>query len=99
MEMHFHWHDVDHSNALKEHALKKIQKLKEHFKIDFTTVDLRFKHEKHNFFCEVSIRDDEGFFVASANHAEMAGAIDLCEHKLEKQMRRHKEKILSKRHD
>ena len=97
MEIHYHWHNVEHSEALQKYAEKKIKKLMDHFHQNFRAVVVRFKSEKKEKFCEFSLDNEQGQFVASTYHPEFYAAIDLVEAKLEKQIRRHKEKILSKR--
>ncbi len=100
MDIHYHWHNIDHSDSIQEYAYKKINKLANHFDIDFAAV-VRFKSEKNSQFCELAFTQMKGLgdFVASASHDSLYAAIDLAEAKLEKQIRRHKEKITDRQRE
>ncbi|MCB1326122.1 MAG: ribosome-associated translation inhibitor RaiA [Spirochaetales bacterium] len=97
MDISYHWHNVEQSDAIEDYTNKKIQKLADHFSSLMSAV-VRFKVEKLDQFVELAIDADGHQFIASERDHDLYAAIDLAEEKLEKQIRRHKEKHLSKRH-
>jgi putative sigma-54 modulation protein len=95
MDITFHWHNLEASDAIKDYAEKKIEKLAGHLtKLISATVRLRV--EKINSIAEFTLNGDGVQFIAEDQDHDMYAAIDLLEKKLEKQIRKHKEKNLGK---
>ena len=97
MEITYHWHNLETSDAMKDYAEKKIEKLAGHIN-NIISVTVRFRVEKINNIAEFTIIGDGTTFIAEEQDADMYAAIDLLEKKLEKQIRKHKEKNLGKHH-
>lgn len=98
MDINFHWHSIEKSDALKEYAEKKIQKLAPHFN-SLMAATVRFKVEnKINQICEFTVTGDGNDFFASETDENLYAAIDLVEKKLLKQINKHKEKQEGKHH-
>lgn len=98
MDISYHFQNMESSEALKDYTRKKIEKLSAHFNALISAV-VHFKVEKINQIVEFVINADGDQFIASESHTDMYAAIDLAEDKLGKQIRRHKDKMLGKRHD
>lgn len=97
MEIVYHWHNIETSDAIKDYANQKVRKLTEHFN-DLHSAIVRFRVEKIDHLIEVTIKADHEQFVAHERNHDMYAAIDLVEAKLEKQIRRHKEKLRDRAH-
>lgn len=95
METSYHFHNIDSSEALKQHADKAIDKISAHFN-NLQNATVHFKVEKINQIVEIAINGDNGQFIAEEKADDMYAALDLVEKKLERQIRRHKEKHLGK---
>ncbi|MCB1309367.1 MAG: ribosome-associated translation inhibitor RaiA [Leptospiraceae bacterium] len=97
MDISFHWHNLEQSDAIEDYARKKVEKLSEHFNKLMSAV-VRLRVEKIDHIAELAIHADGEQFIASDREHDMYAAIDLAEAKLEKQIRRHKEKVLDRKH-
>lgn len=97
MDVSYHWHNLETSEALKDYTDKKLEKLTSHFNT-LQTVTVRFRAEKLNHFVEFAINGDGVQFVGTENNPDLYAALDLLEKKMERQIRRHKEKNLGKTH-
>lgn len=95
MEIAYHWHNLESTKALKDYIDKKVGKLTEHFN-DLQSAVVRLKVEKIDHIIEITINADSDQFVAHERNHDMYAAIDLVENKLQKQIRRHKEKLLDR---
>ena len=97
MEITFHWHNLDTSDAIKDYATQKVEKIASHFN-SLNSAVVRFKVEKLDNFVEFTINGDGVQFIATETNPDLYAAIDLLERKMERQVRRHKEKHLGKMH-
>jgi len=95
MEINYHWHNLESSDAIREYAEKKIDKLAGHFS-KLASVTVRFRVEKINHIAEFTLNGDGSQFIAEDQEKDMYAAIDLIEKKLEKQLKKHKEKTTGK---
>lgn len=95
MEISYHWHNMDTSEAVKNYAAKKIEKLSAQFNSLISAI-VRFRAEKINHFVEFTLIGDGVQFIATEENTDLYAAIDLLEKKIERQVRRHKEKHLRK---
>ena len=97
MEITYHWHNLDTSEAIKEYTAKKIDKLSSHFNTLISAI-VRFRVEKVHHFVEFTLNGDGVQFIATEENPDVYAAIDLLEKKLERQVKRHKEKHMGKSH-
>ena len=97
MDITYYFQNLEASDAIKDYCRAKIEKLSAHFNKLLST-DVRCKVEKIHHVVEITILADGDRFIATERHEDMYAAIDLVEDKLEKQIRRHKEKTLAKEH-
>ncbi len=97
MNITYYFQNLEASDAIKDYCDKKIEKLSSHFN-SLMSADVRCKVEKIEQIVEIQINADKEQFIASESHEDMYAAIDLVEEKLEKQIRRHKEKVLDRKH-
>ena len=95
MEIAYHFHNLDPSDAMKEYASKKVEKLTGHFNSVMSAV-IRFRTEKIHHTAEISVNGDGVQYIATETAGDMYAAIDLAEKKLEKQLKKHKEKHMGK---
>ena len=95
MEITYHWHNLDTSDAIKSYAQKKVDKLSSHFNNLISGV-VRFRVEKLDHHVELTLNGDGVQFIATENNSDVYAAIDLIEKKLERQVKKHKEKNLGK---
>jgi putative sigma-54 modulation protein len=97
MNITYYFQNLEASDGIKDYCSKKIEKLSAHFNT-LIAADVRCKVEKLDQIVEIAINADNHQFIASEKHEDMYAAVDLVEDKLEKQVRRHKEKVLDKKH-
>ncbi len=97
MEIAYHFHNLDPSDAMKDYASKKVEKLTGHFNSVMSAI-VRFRTEKIQQIVEISVNGDGVQYIATETADDMYAAIDLAEKKLEKQLKKHKEKQLGKHH-
>ncbi|MDH5656934.1 MAG: ribosome-associated translation inhibitor RaiA [Spirochaetia bacterium] len=97
MDITYHGLNIETTDAMKEYAQKKIEKLAGHIN-NIISVTVRFRVEKINHIVEFTINGDGAQFIAEDQGPDMYAAIDLLERKLEKQIKKHKEKHMGKHH-
>ncbi len=96
MEVVYHWHNTDHSDALQEHTRKKLGKLTAHFKnVELSSIMFQTKRMQH--FCRIIVHTNDGQYVASSNENDLYAAADMTLKKLERQIRRWRERERRKR--
>ncbi|MCS7204348.1 MAG: ribosome-associated translation inhibitor RaiA [Leptospiraceae bacterium] len=94
MDIQFHFTNVDSSDALKDHTKRIIDKLTNYFN-RLVSVTVRFKVERSEHIVEITINGDGGVFVAEGKSNNMYTSLDVVEKKLQKQIKKHKEKFIS----
>ena len=97
MEISYHWKGLETSDSLKDYAEKKIEKLSNHFNRLMSAM-VRFRVERHDQIAEFTLNGDGIQFIATDRANDLYAAIDMVESKIERQIRRHKEKNLGKNH-
>ncbi|HNF28541.1 MAG TPA: ribosome-associated translation inhibitor RaiA [Leptospiraceae bacterium] len=97
MEIAYHFHNLEVSEAMKDYASKKIEKLSANFR-SFLSAMVRFRVEKIRHQVEFTLNGDGVQFIATEEADSMYEAIDLAEKKLEKQLKKHKDKQQGKHH-
>jgi len=94
MDIQYHFVNVESSDALKEYTKKIVDKIAIYFN-RVVSVTVRFKKERSDHIVEITINGDGGVFVAEGKSNDMYASLDLVEKKLEKQVRKHREKFIS----
>lgn len=97
MEISFFFKNLESTEALKDYAAQKVDKLSQHFDSKFSA-NVRFKVEKINHIVEFEVLGDGNKFVAEESATDMYAAMDTLEKIMERQIRRNKEKQLGKNH-
>jgi putative sigma-54 modulation protein len=80
--------------SLRDYAEKKILRLKRFFD-SILNVHITFEVEKHRHICEVRLHLEGADFLAKEESEDMYSSIDLVYEKLEKQVKKHKQKVKS----
>ncbi|MBW7856710.1 MAG: ribosome-associated translation inhibitor RaiA [Leptonema sp. (in: Bacteria)] len=91
MDITFHFHNIESSEALKQASRKVIDKLAPQFN-RLIGATVRFKVEKVHQIAEITMNGDGGVFIAEEKTTDMYGSLDLVEKKLERQIKKHKGK-------
>lgn len=92
MQINLSGHHVDISSALREYVTSKLSKLERHFD-HVTNANVVLTVEKLSQKAEASINVSGGQLFADAVEEDMYAAIDALADKLDRQIRRHKEKL------
>ena len=92
MQINLSGHHVDISPALREYVTSKLSKLERHFD-HVTNANVVLTVEKLSQKAEASINVAGGQLFADAVAEDMYAAIDALADKLDRQIRRHKEKL------
>ncbi len=95
MSVNYFFQNMESSDALKEYAKGKVDKLAAHFDSSYSA-NIRFKVEKIHQVVEFELTNAGDRFVVTEKADDMYAAIDTLEKVMERQIRRHKEKHLGK---
>lgn len=96
MNIHFTGHRMDVTSSLKNFTQEKFDKLERHFD-KITAINVVFDVEKLRHIAEATILISKGEIHASSEADDMYAAIDLLVDKLDRQLIKHKGKILDHR--
>lgn len=96
MNINFTGHRIDVTPALKNFTQEKFNKLERHFD-KITSINVVFDVEKLRHIVEATIFINKGEVHASSEAEDMYSAIDLLIDKLDRQLNKHKGKILDHR--
>lgn len=91
MQIHFTGHQIDVSPALKEFTTEKFNKLQRHFE-RITRINITFDVQKLRNIAEATILVPGDALHASSEATDMYAAIDTLIDKLDRQLKKHKEK-------
>lgn len=91
MQISFTGHQMEVTPALKEFTTEKFDRLTRHFD-RISRVHVTFGVEKLNNIVEATIHVPGDALHASSAHGDMYSAIDLLIDKLDRQLKKHKEK-------
>jgi putative sigma-54 modulation protein len=83
---------MDHNDALKEYATEKLGKIKKYL-YSPGEASVVLSVEKHRNIAEITISADKTTLMGKEVTDDMYSAIDMVINKIEKQARRHKEKL------
>ena len=92
MQINLSGQHVDVTRSLRRYVESKLRRLERHFD-NVTSVHVVLKTEKQSQRAEATVHVPRGQLFAEAAGDEMFAAIDLLADKLDRQIRRHKEKI------
>lgn len=82
----------DMAEAHKNHAEQELRKLNRYFD-QIISADLTLTHEKYRYLAELNIQVDGAVLTSKEEAPEIKAAIDLTAVKMERQLKKHKEKI------
>ena len=94
MQVNISGHQLDVTDALRDYVGEKLGRLERHFD-KITNVQVIMEVEKLKQKIEATLRIPGGEVVANAEHADMYAAIDDLTDKLDRQIKKHKEKTQS----
>jgi putative sigma-54 modulation protein len=92
MQLNISGHHLDITEALKEHTLEKLAKIKHHFD-QVINVNMILEVEKDTQKAEATIHVSGADLFAKAESNDMYVSIDQLVNKLDTQIKKHKEKL------
>ena len=95
MQINISGHHIELTSALKEYAEEKIRRLEHHFD-QITRSDITLTVEKSRQKAECNIHVSGSDLHASAEDENMYAAIDSLSDKLDRQLLKHKEKLVAR---
>ena len=96
MQVNISGHQLDVTDALRDYIGEKLSRLERHFD-KITNVQIILEVEKLKQKIEATLHIAGGEVVANAEHEDMYAAIDLLADKLDRQLIKHKEKLVEQR--
>lgn len=97
MQLSISGHHVDVTDALKSYASEKLSRLERHFD-QITNVHVVLSVEKQRQRAEATIHASGAELFADADSDDMYAAIDSLADKLDRQVIKHKEKLINRHH-
>ena len=97
MQINISGHHIEVTDALRNYVNTKMEKLERHFD-GITNVQVTLSVEKQRQKAETSMNVRGGTIVAEAEHDDLYAAIDLMTDKLDRQVLKHKEKAVNRKH-
>jgi putative sigma-54 modulation protein len=97
MQLNISGHHVDISDALRSYVNEKLSKLERHYD-NMTNVHVVLSVEKLQNRAEATIHVAGGELFADADCDDMYAAIDALVDKLDRQLIKHKEKVVNRHH-
>ena len=97
MQLNISGHHVDMTDALKSYTTEKLGKLERHFD-HITNVHVVLSVEKLTQRAEATIHVSGAELFADAESEDMYAAIDALTDKLDRQLLKHKEKLVNRHH-
>ena len=92
MQISITGHQLDITQALRTYVETKLSRLERHFD-NMTNVHVILSVEKERQMAEATIHVSRGNLFANAEHDDMYAAIDSLVDKLDRQLKKHKEKL------
>lgn len=92
MQINLSGHHVEVTPSLREYVNTKLEKLERHFE-NVTNIHVVLSVEKQRQKAEATIHVSRGNLFADAEHEDMYAAIDALTDKLDRQIKKHKEKL------
>lgn len=97
MQVNISGHQLDVTDALRDYIEEKLTRLERHFD-KITNVQVIMEVEKLKQKVEATLHIAGGEVVANAEADDMYAAIDLLADKLDRQLIKHKEKTIDRKH-
>lgn len=98
MQLNLSGHHIEVTPALRTYVSDKLEKLERHFD-HVTNVHVVLSVEKLRKKAEATLHVSGANLFANAEHEDMYAAIDALADKLDRQIKKHKEKIQEHHHD
>lgn len=92
MQLNLTGHHMDITPALRSYIENKLERLERHFE-QMTNVHVILSIEKERQKAEATIHVNRGNIYADSQHEDMYAAIDALIDKLDRQVKKHKEKL------
>ncbi len=92
MQINISGHHLDITPALRSYVHEKFERLQRHFD-HITNSHVILSVEKERQKAEATIHVNRGNLFAEVEHADMYAAIDMLIDKLDRQLKKHKEKL------
>ncbi len=96
MQLNLSGHHVEITEALRSYVLNKIERLERHFD-HVTNMHVVLRVEKQRQKAEATLHVSGANLFANAEHEDMYAAIDALTDKLDRQIKKHKEKLQNHR--
>jgi putative sigma-54 modulation protein len=97
MQINISGHHLDITDALRQYVNEKFNRLERHFD-NITSIQVILSPEPKTHKAEPTIRISGGELFATAEATDMYAAIDMLTDKLDRQILKHKEKTVSRKH-
>ena len=97
MQINISGHHLDITDALRQYVNEKFNRLERHFD-NITSIQVILSPEPNSHKAESTIRISGGELFATAEAGDMYAAIDMLTDKLDRQILKHKEKAVSRKH-
>lgn len=98
MQINITGHHVEVTPALRSYVTGKLDRIERHTE-NITNVHVILSIEKQRQKAEATIHVSGGDIYADSEHDDMYAAIDTLVDKLDRQVKKHKDKILNRNHD
>ena len=92
MQINLTGHHIDITSALRTYVESKFERLERHFD-NMTNIHVILSIEKDRQKAEATVRVNRGNLFANVEHEDMYAAIDGLIDKLDRQVKKHKEKL------
>ncbi len=99
MNLHLTAHHLEITPAIRDYATEKFDKIKRHFENVVIDVNVILSVEKLKQKAEATMHVSGKNLFVECEDENLYTAIDMLVDKLERQVRRHKEKLSDRRHD
>lgn len=97
MQVNISGHHIEVTDSLQRYVTSRLDKLERHFD-QIGNVQVTLSVEKSRQKAEASINIKGGQLHADAEHNDLYAAIDLLNDKLDRQLLKHKEKAIARKH-
>jgi putative sigma-54 modulation protein len=97
MQINISGHHIEITPALREYAESKIKRLEHHFdQITRADVTLTVEKSRHKAECNIHVSGSDLHASAENENENMYSAIDMLSDKLDRQLLKHKEKLVAR---
>lgn len=97
MQISVSGHHLDVTDSIRAYTLEKFDKLERHFE-HITSIHVILELEKNRQIAEATIHIKGGELFADAESEDLYAAIDALVDKLDRQILKHKEKVIDRAH-